>query len=419
MKTYNSQNRLYSCTALLFIFLVTLASSNVFCQESLGRISGYVKDSETKEPLKYASVFLSGTSYGCITNSLGHFEIKNIQQGIYKIVCSVIGYNKAAKEININDAISIEESFELVQKNIELREIEIADNIDTEWAQNYRKFEQEFLGEGKNSEECTVVNKEVLSLVYDKKNFTVKGSCKDELIIFNQALGYRLKIILNEFIWSRIKDYGSMNFYSHFEKLRPKDEKEKMKWEENRKKAYWGSLRHFLKSCVEGNFYEEGFRIKTTIGPTVQSIINSKPVEQSRVIADSIIKMNLFKVNQNKYSLFTSNRPMKKGNMVITSGIKEAASKDLYLIITYNLEQEDSNYALFRNRESGRDDVENKTLFPFQNSWVRFKEHKITFTERGLLLAESENEAIEKIGYMAWERVSDLLPLDYEPPKSN
>ena len=57
-----------------------------------GKISGFVRDVDTGEPLPGANVLLSGTSMGAAANAEGYYVILNIPPGNYDLVASYVGY---------------------------------------------------------------------------------------------------------------------------------------------------------------------------------------------------------------------------------------------------------------------------------------------------------------------------------------
>ncbi|MCF7832616.1 MAG: TonB-dependent receptor [Candidatus Marinimicrobia bacterium] len=57
-----------------------------------GKISGFVRDANTGDPLPGANVLLSGTSMGAAANAEGYFVILNIPPGTYDLVASYVGY---------------------------------------------------------------------------------------------------------------------------------------------------------------------------------------------------------------------------------------------------------------------------------------------------------------------------------------
>lgn len=54
-------------------------------------ICGYLFDANTKEPLAFATILVSGTTLGGTTNKLGYFELDNVEQET-KIIIDYVGY---------------------------------------------------------------------------------------------------------------------------------------------------------------------------------------------------------------------------------------------------------------------------------------------------------------------------------------
>ena len=81
--------------ALRFAFafaLVLSISTDALAQLSLGKVSGVVVDSATREPLPAASVRIEGTVLGAMANDMGEYFILNVPPGNYTVVVNVIGY---------------------------------------------------------------------------------------------------------------------------------------------------------------------------------------------------------------------------------------------------------------------------------------------------------------------------------------
>ena len=81
--------------ALRFAFafaLVLSISTDALAQLSLGKVSGVVVDSATREPLPAASVRIEGTVLGAMANDMGEYFILNVPPGNYAVVVNVIGY---------------------------------------------------------------------------------------------------------------------------------------------------------------------------------------------------------------------------------------------------------------------------------------------------------------------------------------
>lgn len=70
---------------VLLVFSISYAATT-------GKISGYVTDAGTGEPLAGANVLIRNTSLGAATNAEGFYVILNIPPGEYEVVSSYIGY---------------------------------------------------------------------------------------------------------------------------------------------------------------------------------------------------------------------------------------------------------------------------------------------------------------------------------------
>lgn len=88
-------------------------------------LNGYVMDSESKETLIGATVYLKGTSYGAYTNKSGYFSIAGIPAGEYTVQISSIGYLKEERKMNFGEKSSVRKDFELQPADIMTREISV------------------------------------------------------------------------------------------------------------------------------------------------------------------------------------------------------------------------------------------------------------------------------------------------------
>ncbi len=63
-----------------------------------GKISGYVTDEETGEPIVGANVIIEGTYLGASADLDGYYSISNIPPGEYRVIFSAVGYQKIIVE---------------------------------------------------------------------------------------------------------------------------------------------------------------------------------------------------------------------------------------------------------------------------------------------------------------------------------
>ncbi|MCQ2227634.1 MAG: TonB-dependent receptor [Bacteroidales bacterium] len=77
-------------------------------------LSGYVKDSSSRETLIGATVYSTETHKGAVTNAYGFFSL-TLPEGIGNIVCSYIGYEQQKHSINLKEDLMM--TFDLVADN--------------------------------------------------------------------------------------------------------------------------------------------------------------------------------------------------------------------------------------------------------------------------------------------------------------
>lgn len=108
--------------AFLFIiaFIIIPFSLNAADRASL---SGFVKDSITKETLIGAKILVKDTKLGAFTNKSGYFSISDIPPGKREIVVSFLGYDKLTRTVQFKAGESIRIDFEPVSRVISTQEI--------------------------------------------------------------------------------------------------------------------------------------------------------------------------------------------------------------------------------------------------------------------------------------------------------
>ena len=68
--------------------------------QTTGKISGYVIDAESNDPIIGANIVVKGTSLGTASDEDGIFYIINLSPGSYTVECSVIGYENNVNLLN-------------------------------------------------------------------------------------------------------------------------------------------------------------------------------------------------------------------------------------------------------------------------------------------------------------------------------
>lgn len=102
------------------VILFLLISSQIFSQQS--SLKGKVIDQNSREPLSYANVRLSGTAIGMAANLEGNFDFK-LKPGEYTVIASFIGYKSDTISVQLTTDKSITFSLETVP--VRLQEITV------------------------------------------------------------------------------------------------------------------------------------------------------------------------------------------------------------------------------------------------------------------------------------------------------
>lgn len=115
--------------AALFIFTTTMFALGANKQLTQ-TIRGEVTDKASGKPLQYASVGLSGSTVGAITNSEGIFVLPNIPIGRHTILVSFVGYEATIiKEVMVSSAREVYLEIQMTEKVEELAGIVITPKV--------------------------------------------------------------------------------------------------------------------------------------------------------------------------------------------------------------------------------------------------------------------------------------------------
>ena len=232
------------CSILIFVSVFSLSGNGLPAY----KIKGVVLNSETGAPIPLAEAFISGTTFGSITNSEGVFEL-NSSYLPCQLVVSHISYAPFSMKIDKESKSYI--TIKLITYEHEIREITIeARNTRRE---NMKLFKKAFLGMDQYASTCSILNDSVLSFSWDSSVFS--ASAYQPLLIENGRLGYSIKIILNDF-----KLIYKPEAYKKIQKSKTG------KYCKTRIAAYYGSRMHFLRSLYLGDPKEHGYDIKPDFG---------------------------------------------------------------------------------------------------------------------------------------------------------
>lgn len=209
------------------------------------------------KPVVGASVFLSGTTYGTVSNESGEFLLE-VPEGTYSLVVSHLGFKNAVYELNTEELPELLKVI-LEEGEIALKEVVLEGKMSAEdRAYFLGQFKSEFIGRGLFSSQCKLLNPEDLRFSYDRQTGTFRVYADKALILRNAALGYEINYSLEYFAQQGLQT--SFLGYSRYTPLQGNKRKQK-EWTKNRLRAYAGSRRHFLSAIANRKSTEEGFLI--------------------------------------------------------------------------------------------------------------------------------------------------------------
>ncbi|NQX55437.1 carboxypeptidase-like regulatory domain-containing protein [Pedobacter panaciterrae] len=302
------------------IFIILLTADSLKAQESF-TISGTVFNAK-EEIIQGATVFIDGSEKGTATNAKGEFKFANIKPGTYQVIVSMIGYASTKQNVIIqNQSASL--NIHIKEKTTVLREVVIGD--DSQRKENIKIFLKNFLGESANAKKCKILNLEIIDFSTIKT--ILEATSDDFLIIENKSLGYRIKYLLRNFRYNKGTGVTSYDGESVFENLAGTEE-EKSTWIENRKKAYQGSLMHYLRSLYKNNLRQEGFitlEVKNNNQP-LQLAPNPVNMEQYINTVDSNFIQLKFKTRL--YIVFNKENTLKADSQDQNGTITKMMGKD-------------------------------------------------------------------------------------------
>lgn len=225
-----------------------------------GLIRGLVRDSLSGQPLEHVNVFLASTTMGTGTRSNGSFALPKVPPGAYDLVLSCVGYELKRLHVELTGPDTLSYKVRLRVRIIPVEGVEVAGNA-RQWKERLDHFLNVFLGDSRNAERCRLVNPEVLGFKADTALRMLYATADRALIVENRALGYRVRIELEQFQWNVEREYGTFVVYTRFDPLQGPNAAQRAQWQETREVTYRSSMRRFLAALVSGTLEEERFRL--------------------------------------------------------------------------------------------------------------------------------------------------------------
>jgi len=388
--------RLSNCLLVLAVFYASDSTATARSQDtSIQQLFGKVTDAESGLPITGVQVFYSGTTIGDVTDQGGIFELPTPPVTRIIVVFSMLGYEVLSVVVNARTRQSGELNIALKTSIIGLDGVIVSADRDTIWEQNLKRFEDVLFSNTSFGKSCWIDNAFSVILNYDTETEILSATASEPLIIINPKLGYR--VTLHDF------SLGSRGARYHwegapqFEELDSDGGKKTKGWYKNRRKAYYGSARHLLKSFIDADLKKSGFYVYYVFDPGHMN--KDFPVAElisTELDTLEISERTIIPTSQDGLFLFQPHR-----TLYVQYG-KEAVAREF-----------DSVRAAPRYYRTPRTRVQ--TVAPLQLSWIDITVGSLFVDYNGNLLVEGAGFPITTYGYMAWERLGELLPFDYNP----
>ena len=329
-------------------------------------LSGKVIDSQTHEPLSYATVYLNGTTKGTITDSLGCFEIRNVKFPT-TVVISFVGYKTQVHELSRHPGGMM---IELKQAD-NLPEVIVTAKGEREQIMAY--FKSMFLGDDRWGRHAVIRNPDALMFDLSPDQRTLKAWANEPLIIDLPLLGYELYVNLIDFNVERYDGSAACDILGYFFFRPYGSDRLTQRHQKNRLAVYYDSNQHFLRSLYQNRLAENGYVLMAADAASFQF--------------EDVIKYEVIDA-----SLYTDSIP---GDMMRIHGLSD---KRLKILFYHKLDG--SPLDLTRNK---------KLLHPFSKSGMHLLLDTCTFHKDGIVTDNS----IRFTGDISQKRIGASLPDDF------
>lgn len=347
------------------------------------RLKGTVIDAESSQALPLATIYLNTTTVGTSSALDGSFSLQ-VPAGKFELVVSYTGYEAAYFSLPLQppDSALV---FYLRPLAVDLEEINVESKRDPSWYQHVAVFKKNFIGESTEAQRTSLRNETKLIVDYNEQSRQLVVSGMEALELENEALGYDMAYQLQNFFYDQkegLVSYAGFPFYREMEG----NERQLKRWEKARQEAYEGSFMHFTRILTAGgNPQDAGFEIRPIRAEQRKPgvLVNGQaPSYPKEVTLDSLLM---------PYQYFMSTQD---GRFFFTFQGK--------IEITYTKKRADRYYRMGSKNPT---DV-------LRISTIQLQQYPAELDVNGSLM---DPLAALFGGYWGWEKVANMLPLDYRP----
>ncbi len=250
---------LAACALMLASFMMIPARAQV--RKGTNSITGSVNDSLRGAPIPATDVFLRGTTKGTVTNGEGRYELRDLPDGNYELVFSILGFVRTTVPVTLGGSTHLAVDAKLVPRMISLTQETVTGSAE-QWKQLLPVFEKIFLGSTENAGECRIENPEVISLSIGSTGDSLQARTDSTLIVDNDALGYRVYVQIDSCIVISRGSRYAIRWFPRFQELTPKDRDQEAAWNKRRRECYRYSFPHFLRTAMSHRLRKNDFLVR-------------------------------------------------------------------------------------------------------------------------------------------------------------
>ena len=386
-------------------------------------ITGTVTDAASKKRIPGANVFISNTSKGTVSDADGAFELHNIPPGKYELIISETGYQTIVYPFS-SEKLPLRLNVQMEIKVKQWETVNVTPFEKNGWEKWGRLFTESFLGQSANAAECQIRNKEVIRFRYNKQTGLLEAVADTLLLIENKALGYLIRYQLEAFECNtrqRTVIYGG---YPLFEAMNTDRKGKQKRYASARRKAFYGSTMHFIRALYYNQLTPQGFevrtlrkfpneekmRLKKLLGvrrmTNISGTIRIDAAAEYAYPPDSAEYYRTIMKQPDFYEeigahLLTADSLLNPG---LTADYKLFAFP-YELLVIYKNEQPAPEF--LRTQWGQRDPHQTTRMF-----FITEENHQLHIYPNGSYFDPLE---LFLNGYMGWEKMAEMLPLEYEP----
>ncbi len=354
-------------------------------------LHGKVIDAKSGEPLVGANVFVANSTWQTLSNEAGQFSIQ-MPDHAAQLVVTFVGYEPQVLQASDLPDRLVRYVVPMHAEVNQLKPVAILSAAHRKHLMN--AFIAYFIGTTQNASQTKIMNPDEI-VFHLEDDGSWEASATEPLIIENRGLNYRIDFVLSAFKMLPRENKCIYAGYPAFSDLKPPSRKVLAA----RQRAYLGSQMHFVRSAYNGTLRAEGFTIDHYMRERNPNFPTQEKYLAYRNEIQQLAKSGTFKKVEPEYNFTLLSKNIDPAQLVTTEGDQKFLSFPFFLQVLYTGSFEEDGFA--HHREHGH-----------QQSMIQLEAEKARIFPDGNI---QNIDAVIFTGYMAWKKMADLVPTDYQP----